>query len=868
MAEKSTPNPMRKLDRKYAATTLKGIHRNYGQLKGNKKVEAQICFIFDTTGSMAAYFEAVKQQLGKFVTDLLLDLPQLQIALMAHGDYGDEDSSYIINSVNFSNDVEHLLDWISKVGPSGGGDFPECYELALFEARKTLSWSTDDTVTRAVVMVGDAPPHGANEHEKIDWKEEVQALKQDGVRIYGIRCGHSHESFYQSIANLSNGHLIEFSDTQMMTELFMELCYREVQFRAEKLTTHEELSVALKTPEDRKKALINTVSACLLGEPVFYSEVASAIQLKIESLAESITTNDQNPEFLLQLAAYVRNVVYIRATANFLLALAISKPDCKEFVEKYFNLIVKLPSDLAQVMQYHLKRNKSIPSFLRRCVQSKFLEFDEYSLAKHDKAGNQKKAEKNKEKRRAKNVEKGKKRAKEEGRPVREPTQKNPVEGDDLTPKPVKREKALGLKQIIRLCHITEPVNIVMSIVGKKYPSNVEEFNKSGLKGEFQPERAGKRMKLQVPLTWETELAAKGNKPEVWEDLLSQKKLPFMAMLRNLRNFLVTGVKEDTHRTVLNRLKNEKQVENSKQFPFRFLSAFQAISFTDEQINQINGKENENPAPAAPARRGGAVAKPPLKKRPPPINPLEREMINEYEVALNESLRISIAKNVAHLDGSALLLCDVSGSMTYNPSKTIKGVYSSAKTSADIGLLMASMIQAVSQSAELVVFSSPNGSPGFVKVQPEASILKTWEALKIAAEGLGKETKFPYKILDEAIKNKTKYDYIFVISDMIIAPHKIHPAGSKISAKIQEYREEVNAEAQFICVDLFGHGSSSAGLNEDLEGNVHPKDLLITGYSDQILSYIGSRNQPDAQLKHVEGIYDELKKNGKEEVKE
>ena len=43
----------------------------------------------------------------------------------------------------------------------GGGDFDECYELVLREARTKFDWSPGDDVTRSVVVIGDATPHMA-----------------------------------------------------------------------------------------------------------------------------------------------------------------------------------------------------------------------------------------------------------------------------------------------------------------------------------------------------------------------------------------------------------------------------------------------------------------------------------------------------------------------------------------------------------------------------------------------------------------------------------------------------------------------------------------------------------------------------------
>lgn len=94
-----------------------------------------------------------------------------------------------------------------------------------------------------------------------------------------------------------------------------------------------------------------------------------------------------------------------------------------------------------------------------------------------------------------------------------------------------------------------------MAILGKKYPLNKEEWRAARLPGQFDPKRAGKRMALSVPETWETQVlfiyvpfmlhriffikvALHGNKASVWEGLVEKKKLPYLAGVRNLRYHL------------------------------------------------------------------------------------------------------------------------------------------------------------------------------------------------------------------------------------------------------------------------------------------------------------------------------------------
>lgn len=80
---------------------------------------------------------------------------------------------------------------------------------------------------------------------------------------------------------------------------------------------------------------------------------------------------------------------------------------------------------------------------------------------------------------------------------------------------------------------------------------------------------------LPFPKSWETELSARGNTKEVWDELIAERKVPFMACLRNLRNMLVVGADVDP---VLDMLTDRKAVARSRQLPFRFYSAYRELA--------------------------------------------------------------------------------------------------------------------------------------------------------------------------------------------------------------------------------------------------------------------------------------------------
>lgn len=116
--------------------------------------------------------------------------------------------------------------------------------------------------------------------------------------------------------------------------------------------------------------------------------------------------------------------------------------------------------------------------------------------------------------------------------------------------------KFMTMKHLIRQCHITEPKLHVMCIIGAKYPSTETKFQASGLPGVFDPNMAGKRMKLPRAETWETSVSLRGNQASTWQMLIDHQKLPFMAMLRNLRNIIRTGVDKKYHDWIISQLTN------------------------------------------------------------------------------------------------------------------------------------------------------------------------------------------------------------------------------------------------------------------------------------------------------------------------
>lgn len=80
---------------------------------------------------------------------------------------------------------------------------------------------------------------------------------------------------------------------------------------------------------------------------------------------------------------------------------------------------------------------------------------------------------------------------------------------------------------------------------------------------------------LKVPYTWEIELSKRGNKKEVWDELISSGKVGYMALLRNLRNIVKCGA---DLKPVLDQLSDPERVRKSRRLPFIFYSAYHTLS--------------------------------------------------------------------------------------------------------------------------------------------------------------------------------------------------------------------------------------------------------------------------------------------------
>jgi len=189
---------------------------------------------FDDTGSMYSVRMQVRAKAKETVDKLSKDIPGIRFAIIIMNDYCDAPDHMKI--LDFTTDMKKVKTFIDQDSPRGGGDSPECYELALHSARN-LSWKADK---KALIMIGDETPHmkGYQVHSRRggglqtcihDWKEEAKALGEMGVAIYGVQALGNRGSnyFYDGISKMTGGIKLDLSQFQHIVTYINAIVYSQ-----------------------------------------------------------------------------------------------------------------------------------------------------------------------------------------------------------------------------------------------------------------------------------------------------------------------------------------------------------------------------------------------------------------------------------------------------------------------------------------------------------------------------------------------------------------------------------------------------------------------------------------------------------------
>ena len=287
---------------------------------------------------------------------------------------------------------------------------------------------------------------------------------------------------------------------------------------------------------------------------------------------------------------------------------------------------------------------------------------------------------------------------------------------------------------------------------------------------------------LATPYTWETELSAKGNTKEVWDELIASGKVGYMALLRNIRNIVRSGA---NIAPVLATLSDPEQVRKSRQLPFRFYSAY--LTLTDEKL-----------------------------------------MTPAIHRALEKALEVSV-ENMEQIPGRTLIAIDVSGSMSCTISRK------SIVRCCDIAALLGAMASRICEDATVCYFDaagswSSSDRKGYTikRYGKYDSILAICESSRFTGGGTQMDLPMVYALKEDDSRDVKPFDRVIYFSD--IECNSYYGGFNRtVQGMVDKYRAKYNKDFWVHGVDIQGYGTQQF---------CGKRFNLIAGWSESALPFI------------------------------
>lgn len=291
---------------------------------------------------------------------------------------------------------------------------------------------------------------------------------------------------------------------------------------------------------------------------------------------------------------------------------------------------------------------------------------------------------------------------------------------------------------------------------------------------------------LRIAYTWESELSALGQQSfetemskatarrSKWEELIFSNKMGYMATLRNLRNILEANVGNEALEKVCAYLASPKAVAESRQLPFRFLSAYREL----------------------------------------------KDVPHGRTSRLLTALESAVSLSAANIEGyradtKVVLAADVSGSMqlAISPKSKVQNF--------DIGLMLAMLLQ--SRCADVV--TGMFGDTWKMIQVPKNNILANVLEFHQREGEVGYSTN-GYLVIRDLLDRKKAVDKIMIFTDMQL--WNSQNTRDSIAGVWKQYKQLAPGSKLYL-FDLAGHGMAPLRLES---GDVY----LIAGWSDKIFS--------------------------------
>lgn len=296
---------------------------------------------------------------------------------------------------------------------------------------------------------------------------------------------------------------------------------------------------------------------------------------------------------------------------------------------------------------------------------------------------------------------------------------------------------------------------------------------------------------LEKADTWEQKISAAKDEDEKnanWRELVEDGKLGYLALIRNLNNILNAGVNEDWIVSyLLPQLTNADKIHKSLVFPYQIYTAYKNL-----EVREVNTC-----------------------------------------FALDKAFRESV-KNVPGLDGTSLVILDVSGSMEDPISSR------SNMTIKEVCACYAAAIYLSNPSSEFIKFGSDAKQCHYNRLDSVFTLIKKMQENDDC--GYGTDIISVWEMLDQ------HYDRIFLFSDMqvMIPSWWCYTKGTSAIDAMNDYMRHYG-RTHVYSVDA---GNYSTQISNPLRGDL----TLLTGFSDKVFSFIKLLEDGENLIDYINSI--------------
>lgn len=418
-----------------------------------------------------------------------------------------------------------------------------------------------------------------------------------------------------------------------------------------------------------KGELFSLAAVNMSGEATFY-ESAKSRDSRFVALIHEVAAKD--PAWVANFIPFLRNEMNMRSASIVMAAEYVKATNGGEGAAEVVASALSRADEPAEIIGYwHSRYGRSLPRAIKRGIEVAMNRLNTYTALKYDGSD----------------------------RPIR-------------------------LADVIQLAHPrpkdADQTALFKFLLDRRYGNAKESYGVESIDAALafsrltnEERRALSSDELKAAgITWERLSSTGEMDADMWEKVLPS--MPYMARLRNLRNFEQAKVPVKTLNLVARSLAEPEAVAQSRQFPFRFLSAYKQLDS------------------------------------------------DRFKAALSDALDLS-TQNIPVFPGRTLVLVDVSGSMDLELSAR------STVTRAEVGFLFgAALAKKNAGSVDLVVFGSTS------KAMPVSATGSVLDAVKRAGSnyGVGHSTN-TWPAIE---KHYRGHDRVIVFTDEQSNPDRYKPA--------------------------------------------------------------------------------------------